>query len=93
MARHTKPRDFKVIEFHFRGGPRNGEVSRSDQPVNFINEALTLWAVTRQGAIGRHILSRPPTESASLRQHYYAVVDSRDTPDEIVVTCEYCEPS
>jgi hypothetical protein len=91
MARHTKPRDQKVIVFNFRGGPRDGEIARSDQPVDFVNEALTCWAVSRQGTIGRRILSKPPSETGPMGRQYYLVVDLRDTADEIVVTCEYCE--
>jgi len=49
MPGHAEPSAGKVIVFQFSRGIRDGQVVRSDQPLEGVNEATAFWALTRKG--------------------------------------------
>jgi hypothetical protein len=77
----------KPIEFQFLSGPDIGESLRSRQSDDMPDAARTLWALTRKGAIGRrfHWISANGTSRS------YQVIAKRETPNEIIITCEHLE--
>ncbi|MEZ6091233.1 MAG: hypothetical protein R3C05_25105 [Pirellulaceae bacterium] len=94
-----------VILFHFRDGPRQGDVVRSDVQTDrdSTNEAVTFWAMSRGGTVGRTIktthagtlgellvggLSLEGKPSRNLK-HLYRVVERVEEPQSIQVFVEY----
>jgi hypothetical protein len=76
----------KLIKFQFRGGSRDGQIIRSDESKDGVNEATIFWAMTRQGTSGKRFDAPVPHRPTS--PHRYKVVDRIEIADEIVVSCE-----
>ena len=89
MPCQTKPRNPKVIVFRFRNGPRDGEIVRSDQPSAILNEARTLYSMTRWGTTGKRILFPESEDAGHPVRRFYTVIGKEVTADDITVTCEY----
>lgn len=86
MADLFKQPPAKVVTFLFRGGVRDGQVVRSDQPQGGVNEADAYWTLSWKGTVGRRFDVSAP---GSLTCHRYQVRGKYEVGDEIHVTCDH----
>jgi hypothetical protein len=84
MSEKRSPSEKKRLVFHLKGGAHGPHLVRSDQSRESGNAAQKLWAMTMSGVIGRRFDWYEPDGT----QRRYQVVERREAPDEIVVTCE-----
>ena len=79
----------KSVIFRPVGGPRDGDVQRSDQA----GEAEAYWSMTNGGTIGKGFVTMSPAALESTIEtsspHRYYVTNRSETDDEINVLCEY----
>jgi hypothetical protein len=87
MPDPARPSAGKVIVFQFRGGARDGEVVRSDQTQEGVNEADTFWALTWKGTVGRRFNVSARNDPSA--HHRYQVMSKSEASGEIQVTCEH----
>ena len=97
--------DGGVVIFEFRGGPRDGESVRSDveTDVDSTCEAITLWAITGGGQVGRTAkvtsggtISELTGVELKLRlgntaskRHLYRVIDRQESESQITVISSF----
>jgi len=78
--------DEKLITFQFRGGSRDGQIIRSDDSREGVNEATVFWALTRKGTTGKRFDA--PIAQCPTAPHRYKVVKTMENAGVIVVSCE-----
>jgi len=76
----------KIIVFRFRGGARDGQTVRSDQPSEDRNEAVSYWSMTWNGTVGRRFDVSAP---GKLEYQRYQVSSKYEVTDEIHVNCQH----
>ena len=94
----------KTIVFRFKGGPRDGDETRSDREssIGIPNEVTAYWSQSEKGTVGSQIFviamaTRDKIQAQSTagqtpdfpRFHRYDVVRRDLTETEVIVTCEY----
>lgn len=94
-----------VVVFNFRDGPLQGDSVRSDAPTDndSTNAAITFWAMTQGGKVGRTLKTTAggtigdllaggvPTGGGQLGsvKHLYRVVDRTEADREIQIFVEF----
>jgi hypothetical protein len=84
--RQSGTSDEKLITFQFRGGSRDGQIIRSDESREGVNEAAVFWALTRKGTAGKRFDA--PVAQCPTGPHRYKVVQTMEKAGVIVVSCE-----
>lgn len=100
--------DGGVIIFQFKGGPRDGQLVRSDVPTDkdSTSEAVTFWAMTKGGRLRSSFVTSPggplsdlitggiqlDGSSRSAAKHRYRIIDRIEEAKEIRLIAEYVEP-
>ena len=94
----------KAIVFRFKGGPRDGDETRSDKEssIGIPNEVTAYWSQSQKGTVGSQLyviaMANPDKLQAQQkagekpdvpRFHRYDVVCRDLTEAEVIVTCEY----
>ena len=94
----------KIIVFRFKGGPRDGDESRSDKEssIGVRNEVSAYWSFSNAGTIGARVpvLAPAARDNAQAQSksgqkpdtvvlHRYDVARKEETATEIIVSCEY----
>lgn len=87
MPDPTNPSAERVIVFEFDGGAYDGQAVRSDEARQDVNDARTLWALTRKGLIGRRFDMALPNRPSVY--HRYKIMGKFEQNYEVRVECQY----